>query len=387
MEHPPPGIPESRKAQVPLRRHFKVCGIALTALTASLVLAEALQWWLLPAPHPLRRRPGPAVFTFHTDGQVLPGISGQTRFTTESHGFRFPREIVVPKPAGVYRIFCVGGSTTECTYLDDAEAWPARLEAELRRRFSKASIEVINAGFSGMTSSDHVEQIEGQILPLEADCIVLMAGMNDHLRRASLHEPSSRSWKRVAMDYSMTARRLIAAWRAVRVSTDNAGTYALDPSGDIYRRARDQCAATAVADDARSFQELPDPLPRFSENVQHIAELCHDRGVALVLVTHPQMYRTTLTPKELGLLWMRSAIQFADRQAPLDWHIAELDRLNNRTRELARQRGLTLVDAEALLPKSTAAFYDDCHLNVAGAALLAELVAESLAHARIPGDS
>lgn len=364
---------------LPRRRRFRrVFFIAMTVL-AVLGLAELLQWTLLPAAHPLRRRPGPATFTFRTDGGILPGISGETHFTTESHGFRYPREIAIPRPAGTIRIFCLGGSTTECTYLDDADAWPARCEAALRQARPGTTIEVVNAGFSGMTSADHLAQLNDQIIPLQPTGIVLMAGINDHLRRNSLNSTDvSIGWRRLAMDYSMTVRRAVPVWRALTGATGGAGIHQFDPQGDTYRRLRDACAAIPVASEIAPFDALPDPLPAFERNITAIADHCASNGIQLVLVTHPSIWSEQLTPADLKLLWMRATLTANGQQAPLAWHIGDMDRLNNWTRGFAASGRLTLIDADRLLPKTTEAFYDDCHLNRSGANALARHVTAAL---------
>lgn len=360
------------------RRIARYVALIAASLVVALLLLELMQWTLWPAAHPLRRRPGPAVFTFKTDGRLLPGISGETHFTTESHGLRYPRELAVPKPSGVYRIFCVGGSTTECTYLDDADAWPARVETALRSRFAWRAIELINAGFSGLTSADHVVQIEEQLLQMEPDCIVLMAGMNDHIRRNSPAKPEGGSWSKLAMDYSMTVRRLVPAWRAIFGNTGGVGSYAMDASGEIYRRLRAACAATPMAPDTREFDALTDPLPYFESNIARIADVCRESGVTLVLVTHPTIY-SELPPGDVkSLLWMKAILEVGGTQAPMSWHVAEMKRLNDRTRRFAREHNLILIDADAALPKSSEVFYDDCHLNVAGARLLGDMVTKEM---------
>jgi len=369
-------ISESR--QPPRRRRLRRAIFIAITLFAALGLAELLQWTLLPAAHPLRRRPGPATFTFHTDGVLLPGISGETRFTTESHGFRYPREITVPRPAGTIRIFCLGGSTTECTYLDDADAWPARCEAALRQSRPGATIEVINAGFSGMTSADHRAQLVDQIIPLQPTGIVLMAGLNDHLRRNSLKSTDTTSeWRRVAMDYSMTVRRAVPIWRALTAATGTSGIHQFDPQGETYRRLRNDCAAIPIATDTVPFDALPDALPAFEYNVTAIANRCLADGIQLVLITHPSIWSDQLTPADLNLLWMRATLTANGQQAPLAWHIRETTRLNDWLRQFGASRGLPLVDADQFLPKTTDVFYDDCHFNIAGSKRLAHHLADA----------
>lgn len=372
---------ETQHAAMPKGRRMtklRAASIAAVCFLASFGLGELIQWTLLPAAHPVRRRPGPATFTFHTDGVILPGISGETHFTTESHGFRYPRELAVPRPANTVRIFCLGGSTTECTYLDDADAWPARCEAALRKSRPGENIEIINAAFSGMTSADHLSQLNDQIIPLQPSCIVLMAGINDHLRRNSLASNDSRGLRRFAMDYSMTVRRALPLWRTLTGATGTAGTHQFDPQGEAYRRLRNQCAATPIAADIAPFDALPDPLPEFERNVTAIADRCKAAGIQLALVTHPSIWRDSMDATELKLLWMRATLAVDGHQPPLSWHADQLNRLNQWLREFAASRALTLVDADRLLPKSTDAFYDDCHLNVRGATTLAHLVVESL---------
>ena len=60
---------------------------------------------------------------------VFPGISGPSRVTANSLGIRGPE--LPPREAG-YRLLCLGGSTTECHYLDDEETWPHLLEGIVR---------------------------------------------------------------------------------------------------------------------------------------------------------------------------------------------------------------------------------------------------------------
>jgi hypothetical protein len=74
------------------------------------------------------------VVDFDSDGKVMPGVSGRTRFTVNAFGFRSPRLRSIDKPAGVRRIFCIGGSTTECNYIDDQEVWTEKLNQRLEAR-------------------------------------------------------------------------------------------------------------------------------------------------------------------------------------------------------------------------------------------------------------
>jgi hypothetical protein len=79
------------------------------------------------------------------------------------------------------------------------------------------------------------------------------------------------------------------------------------------------------------------------------------------------MYRSDLTPSESRLLWMMGNYTPGSKRK-------RMDRINDRTRRLGAELGITVVDLDAELPRTTEAFYDDCHLNVRGAQRVAEEV-------------
>lgn len=104
---------------------------------------------------------------------------GQSNFSTNNFGFR-GRDVSVPKPKGVFRIVCMGGSTTE-EGPDDASTYPALLEKKLSFFFPSHRIEVINCGISGLTTSTHILRFP-DYLELQPDLIVVYEGVNDIVR-------------------------------------------------------------------------------------------------------------------------------------------------------------------------------------------------------------
>src|SRR5437867_744457 len=74
---------------------------------------------------------------------LVPNLDYYGWFRINSHGFR-GREFAVDKGPGVFRIVCLGGSTTFDTgTVGKALPWPEVLEAELRRTLSSESVEVL----------------------------------------------------------------------------------------------------------------------------------------------------------------------------------------------------------------------------------------------------
>ncbi len=91
-------------------------------------------------------------------------------------GFR-GKDVQTPKPPGLYRIICLGGSTTEEGSSDDT-TYPALLEKQLTAAFPGNPIEVVNCGISGMNTAAHLMRF-ADYLALEPDLILVYEGVND----------------------------------------------------------------------------------------------------------------------------------------------------------------------------------------------------------------
>src|SRR5262249_31182575 len=135
----------------------------LVTLVVSLLVLEGVARLLSP-PSPfspyLPLRPHDRI-ALETD---MPGVSHTGTNTTNKWGFRGeepPRDW-----KGTYTIVAIGGSTTQCFYLDDAKTWPARLEQQLTA--SARPVWVGNGGLDGQSTRAHVifmEQVISKIHP------------------------------------------------------------------------------------------------------------------------------------------------------------------------------------------------------------------------------
>jgi uncharacterized protein YjbI with pentapeptide repeats/lysophospholipase L1-like esterase len=95
-----------------------------------------------------------------------------------SHGFRGD-EFQKEKPNDTFRIFAVGGSTTNGSGSDDDETWPAHLQKIANEKITGKKIEVINAGMSGATSEQEHNMIKNKISLLDPDLVIVYDGWND----------------------------------------------------------------------------------------------------------------------------------------------------------------------------------------------------------------
>src|SRR5262245_31090770 len=107
---------------------------------------------------------------------IMPGISGDSNFYTNSNGVRGDEFTA----QDAYRILAIGGSTTECSYLDQSETWTQLLQEHLNRNATNQKVWVGNAGLSGATTRHHL--VAMQYYPfreMKIDAVILLMGIND----------------------------------------------------------------------------------------------------------------------------------------------------------------------------------------------------------------
>jgi hypothetical protein len=148
--------------------------------------------------------------------EFRPGVRQDDAYRLEinRHGFR-DREVTLPKPPGVFRIVCVGGSTTAEGPTNDI-TYPRFLERLLRAQYPGRELEVINAGIFASTSYAERDRVE-QYLALEPDLLLHYNAVNDLTNMAPgwLAQAPGASLA-VAMGSSSALLRPVAEWALPR---------------------------------------------------------------------------------------------------------------------------------------------------------------------------
>lgn len=340
--------------------------------------------------------------TFKPAPEVMPGVSGASQFRINSQGLRADE----PIEGQAYRVLTLGGSTTECLYLDQSEAWPHLLQDRLNAAGQSRPVWVGNGGMSGRNSRHHV--LAMRHLPLkqmQIDSVVVLSGINDlsiRLSQAEAYDPD-------ALQKPLEEARLRAETFL--------GLHRTDPSAAWYRRtilwqmARGLKArltqapvARGVQDDAgavyvewrrhrqlagRWLRELPDLRPGLAEyerNLREIAAIARAKSVRLVFVTQPTLWQATMPPDLERLLWFGGVGDFQARQGQPYYTagaLAEGMRLYNEVMlRICAAEKLECIDL-GTLPKDTSIFYDDVHFNESGSRRVADIVAAHFT-ARLP---
>lgn len=107
-------------------------------------------------------------------------------FMTDEQGFppvaRLGHRYLLPKPANVFRVIVLGGSTVEGLGVNSPlESLPSKLLLLLEQTFARSSkeVEVINAGVSGYSSDQEYLLLIADLLRYEPDLVIAYDGWND----------------------------------------------------------------------------------------------------------------------------------------------------------------------------------------------------------------
>lgn len=296
----------------------------------------------------------------------LPGLRGPNVFTTNNLGFRGD-DLIVPKPANEFRIFMVGGSTTECLYLDDSKTVTRVLQNELnKQQATNVAVRVYGAGKSGDASDDHCSMIVHRIVQLQPDMIIVFAGINDLTRGIVnydyLHYVKDAPTERFRqLKYLATESQIVRRFYYLFRPKPQNITQVFQ---EIQLRS-DFKGSVRVCNSLPISNERPRvDLAAYANNLRTIAGVARAHGIKLVLMTQQATWNgpDNANLKEWQWLLCRSGARYRE-----DYMNEALTALNDQTREVAREFSVPVYDLALSMPKSRDFFYDDVHFNDRGA--------------------
>ncbi len=316
-------------------------------------------------------------FTF-IQNEGLPGLDSISQFSTNNFGFRGD-SLINPKPLNEFRIFLVGGSTTECLYIDDRKSIERSLQIKLQSQAKKPfQVRVFNAGRSGDISTDHLAMIAHRIIHLEPNVIILLSGLNDFKRSLSNYNyiqlPKTNSGnsphqlKDLLAFNSQIFRRLILI----------KGAYF--PNQTEFERIRYKTNYKNLASEASTLPlMLTEPkisTQYYENNLRSIIGICQSSNVKLVFVTQISTWNSKDSDEIAKYHWMITSKEgFRYNERFLE---KSLNRYNDLVRGLSSAYQVDIVDIVNRIPRSEKYFYDDCHFNNLGVDLYSDIIAEFL---------
>lgn len=326
-------------------------------------------------PHPPFHTRGANIHNVFTpDPAYLPGIHGPSHFTTGPSGLR----AAAPPAPGQVHVLCVGGSTTECVYLDDTETWAALLPHYLDPALA-ANVWVGNAGISGFDTQDHLRFVKESPLLEDAAALVVQPGIND-LWRFLAREVDTMDYTRFTEGSNQnlvpapavyrpwwSRSRLIQlyhTWRQLPPPPEQREGI----GGQEYEIRREK---RRVATLTGSLPPLAQGLEAYRARIGEIIAACRARGVPVLFTSQAVLWRADLPPEIAARCWFgwlpdgRYLTLAALRDA--------MDQYNAALLDTCAKAGVTCVDLSEL-NGNTEWFYDDCHFTESGARHVAQRV-------------
>lgn len=179
--------PVFRMLWSPLKRTIRIVEYSLVSLAAIVLLLEIVlrvyfgsfgtereKVMVLYSAEEIQALPSRILPMPYINYVPSPDFEGHNRM-----GYRGP-EIEVPKPAGIFRIVALGGSTTYSSSTSAEESYPAQLQDILRDSpYNYSNVEVVNAGVPGYTSWDTLVNYVLRVTELDPDMVIIYDGIND----------------------------------------------------------------------------------------------------------------------------------------------------------------------------------------------------------------
>ena len=298
----------------------------------------------------------------------LRGVSDLARNTTNRWGLRGD------EPPVDWNSHCtiitIGGSTTQCFYLDDKKTWPYLLQEKLRQVYPKTWVG--NGGISGHSTKAHIIFVHDILPQIKPKMAIFMTGINDLWyslddRALTLGNPAEQPhWKTIVLGYSRLAQ-LLFLWKIIW----------FDHPVVLDRSANENFVSTPLSQEMALPKDLRALVPTIGQYRQNLLTIIHDlkaQHIRPIFLTQPLLYDSSSRwDKVVG--WEYSNV---GRHGLLSaaTHARLLGFFNQELLRVCNDEQVEAVDIASAVPHSEEYFYDSMHFTEKGA----EFVAGQVAH-------
>lgn len=283
------------------------------------------------------------------------------------------------KEPGEFRIACLGGSTTYGSAVEaPEEAYPAQLEAELRRRTGR-NIRVVNAGASGWASLESLINLQTRVLDLGVDLVVVYDNINDVATRMvwppAAYRGDNSGWMlhsagldaAVPWPQQLTLVRIfLVATGRIRSHLDLAESLgSLAPTEQYFPFTQQRIDGSYPSG---IFSKVPaekmlaaNPPIYFQRNLESLVAVARAHGVVPVLATFAWSEKVTY-----------------DKVLNSPEIVGAMREQNEVVRAIGRERQVAVYDFAAEMPDDPRLFVGALHMTVEGSLVQARLFADFL---------
>jgi len=294
-------------------------------------------------------------------------LVGKVRLRTDMHGFIGPTDT---HEAPDLKIIFLGGSTTECMFLEEQNRFPYRTARIMEDQYGY-TVNAYNGGRSGNASIHSINNLFNVATGLDPDVVVLMHNVNDIV--TLIH--SNSYWSKGS------SRELVGQLRAydlARYLKNKTVPNLYNETQYLISKVRYHFEKNESDEFSSSrgvlFNGSPDEFEsQFEAKLKIFVNIAKQEGIRPVLMTQANRFVELPDPivlagidrlKDKGIdypLWLKLYTSF-----------------NATIKRVAIQEQIQLIDLDNLVPKESKYLYDAVHLSDHGSILVSEIVARRL---------
>lgn len=280
-----------------------------------------------------------------------------------SQGFRMSGLLPLDKPAGEYRVFALGGSTTENIPNNDNKHYCGEANRILAQEpLNGKTFHCVNASKSGYSSAQTLVRLQFDLLAFKPDLITVMDQVND--LTVNFFPPDARTNYGNKYLHPVYAPPVFDLKRTfLRHSRALVLLYTLFTDAKRLLAGKRIPSAGVPVYSSMRFNPEPTELvykETFRDNLRSIAQIAKGHGIRAVFLTQPaffseERYALTFTGDIHGVLYPQLEefkTLFAD--------------YNKVIREVANEQGIPLIDMEALMERNPDYYTDMIHFSAEG---------------------
>ena len=287
------------------------------------------------------------------------------RFETDDDGYIYPSKIHEHPDK---TIIFLGGSTTECLYVDEENRFPYLVGRLLEKNGKK--INSINSGVSGNHSMHSINIFLNKGLRLNPDIVVMMHNIND--LNILLYE--NNYWnKNPSRSLIVSKQEYASAKNIIHKVIPNIYKKTQILKNKFFKQSNVQLDEFAHLRGKRLLIDKDKILGKFAKNLRVFINISKAYGVTPVLMTQANRFKDIpdrviidnwKLEKDFGITYKEY------REIYLQ--------MNQVIRQIGVSNSVMVIDLEKEVPQNNEYMYDPVHFNDNGSTYVAKIIANNL---------
>jgi hypothetical protein len=305
------------------------------------------------------------------------------RWYNDSLGFRGD-EISLEKPAGIYRIVCMGASESYGLYENQGKEWPKQLIGEID---NSAGLEIVNASVVGLSFIKYQPYFEKYVKKITPDMVILLINPCSYVieHERLINKPANQAAPPPAMPaqpkFSLSSIKEFIS--DLRITDKLAKSFKRLIPNSLLDRYQLELSKKQVAEAEKfrlanksPYDTMPEKyLESYRNDLQALIDCYQANHIKVVLTSYPTLICDETIDKypEYFLGARRFGVELS-----LKGMIDVTNKVNQLNHQVAAADSLDFVVLNEVIPHTKEYFADNVHFTDKGAELIARQIATEI---------